>query len=585
MATLPIVEGGQMMLRGAQGGVPMAQVSVGQVEPLAARAAAQQAGTLAQILDRMSASAFQTAERLAPIEAMQFAADNPITPEQIELAKNGLPMDAGWQGTLFGQALKKARSFELATHFEMEGKNDLTKMLAEIRANPGKVDSEQISQKIATITNGYSKALASADPEAALKFRATMATNGNTVLNAAYEAQLKHEQSVRRIKVDQYFDQTTQLMYQEAMQDPTTFLQRADMHRANVTQAALALGDVAVQREYSTKIQQAIMGAQVNAITSKLMEDDRYFQDTTRTINALRSGAMLFDDKFTPMMNAIKNLDPAATNEIIKNFRAEISARIAKREDDAKVDKQNRENEAQTLMATYFDPATPASQKRDLAQAIVRTRTLSVEQIEKFLDPQGRPGDRYAQAAMETLIDNGIIENFDVLMREANRAGMNGQQFVELNRRLIQRSDRDSVEAMRFIRQSAGVPDVASVFASKDDQFKIDKNDAITQRYNTLLNDWRMQNPGFPRIPYRDLARQAVDQYNQTEKADANKARSRRAINDAVADFKKNKTLPADLTIDENTNLDDLAKRYGKLRPEDIDYLQRHQRILRGVSR
>ncbi len=583
MATLPVVEGGQIMLRGAQGGVPMAQASPQVVEPIAARAAAQQAGTMAQILDRMSASAFQEAGRLAPIEAMQFAADNPITPEQIEMAKNGLPMDAGLQGSIFGQALRKARSFELASHFEMEGKNELVKMLADVKA--GKVTGEDISQRIATISNGYSKALASADPEAALKFRATMATHGNTVLNAAYEEQLKREQSIRRIKIDQYMDNTQRLMFAEAMQDPDTFLQRAEVHRKNVTDAAMLLGDVAVQREYSTKIQSAIMAAQVNAITTKLMEDDRYFQDTTRTINALRSGAMLFDDKFTPMMNAIKTLDPAATNEIIKNFRAEVSARIAKRDDDAKIDKQNRENEAQNLMATYFDPATPASQKRDLAQAIVRTRTLSVEQVEKFLDPQARPGDRYAQAGIETLIDNGVIENFDVLMREANRAGMNGQQFVDLNRRLIQRSDKDQSEAFRFIRQSAGVPDVASVFASKDDQFKIDKNDAITQRYNTMLNDWRLQNPGLSRVPYRDLARKAVDEYNQTDRADANKVRSRKAIEDAVTDLKKEKRLPPEVTIDENTNLDDLLKQYKKLRPDDIDYLQRHQRTLRGVSR
>jgi predicted DCC family thiol-disulfide oxidoreductase YuxK len=583
MATLPVFEGGQIMLRGAQGGVPMVQVSPGQVEPLAARAAAQQSGTLAQILDRMSTSAFQEAGRLAPLEAMQFAADNPITPEQIEMAKNGLPMDAGLQGSIFGQALRKARSFELASHFEMEGKNELVKMLADVKA--GKVNGEEISQRISTISNGYSKALASADPEAALKFRATMATHGNTVLNAAYEEQLKREQSIRRIKIDQYMDNTQRLMFAEAMQDPDTFLQRAEVHRKNVTDAAMLLGDVAVQREYSTKIQQAIMGAQVNAITTKLMEDDRYFQDTTRTISALRSGAMLFDDKFTPMMNAIKTLDPAATNEIIKNFRAEVSARIAKRDDDAKIDKQNRENEAQNLMATYFDPATPANQKRDLAQAIVRTRTLSVEQVEKFLDPQQRPGSKYDQATLETAIDNGTIVDFDVLLRQSNIAGLNGQQFLDLNRRLINRTEKDQTEAQRFIRQSAGVPDVQSVFASKDDQFKIDKKEAIEKIYNTLLDDWRLKNPALKQAPYRDLSRQAVDQYNQTDRADANKSRSRKAIEDAVADLKKEKRLPPEVTIDENTNLDDLLKRYGKLRPDDIDYLQRHQRTLRGVSR
>lgn len=583
MATLPVVEGGQIMLRGAQGGVPMAQVSPGQVEPIAARAAAQQAGTMAQILDRMSASAFQEAGRLAPIEAMQFAADNPITPEQIEMAKNGLPMDAGLQGSIFGQALRKARSFELASHFEMEGKNELVKMLADVK--DGKVTGEQISQRIATISNGYSKALASADPEAALKFRATMATHGNTVLNAAYEAQLKREQSINRIKVDQFMDNSQRLMFSQALQDPDNFLQLADTHRKNVTDAALLLGDAAVQREYSTKIQNAIMAAQVNAITTKLMEDDRYFQDTTRTINALRSGAMLFDDKFTPMMNAIKNLDPVATNEIIKNFRAEVSARIAKRDDDEKLDKRRREVEFNVLAIEYFDPATSPARKRELSRPMAELRVMGIEQLEKVIDPQQRPGSKYDQATIETAIDNGTIVDFDVLMRESNRAGLNGQQFLDLNRRLINRTEKDQVEAQRFIRQSAGVPDVQSVFASKDDQFKIDKKEAIDNIYNTLVNDWRLKNPSLKQAPYRDLSRQAVEQYNQTERVDKNKERARTAIASTVADLIKEKKLPAGVTIDENTNLDDLATRYGKLRPDDIDYLQRHQRILRGVSR
>ena len=521
-------------------------------------------------------------QRLAPLEAMQFVADNPITPEQIEIAKNGLPIARRGTGNIFDEAVAKARSFELASHFEMEGKNELVKMLADVKA--GKITGEEVSQKIATISNGYSKAIAPTDPEAALKFRATMATHGNTVLNAAYEEQLKREQSIRRIKIDQYMDDTQRLMFAEAMQDPDTFLQRAEVHRKNVTDAAMLLGDVAVQREYSTKIQGAIMAAQVNAITTKLMEDDRYFQDTTRTINALRSGAMLFDDKFTPMMNAIKNLDPAATNEIIKNFRAEVSARISKRDDDVKIDRQNRENEAQNLMATYFDPATPASQKRDLAQAIVRTRTLSVEQIEKFLDPEARPGDKYAFAALQTAIDMGQIPDFQELLRQSNRAGMNGDQFVQLNKQLIEKSEKEQTEARQFIRRSSGVPDVQSVFASKDDQFKIDKNEAILQRFNSMLSDFRQQNPG-QRIPYADLSRKAVDDYNQTERADKNKERSRKAIEDAVTDLKKEKRLPPEVTIDENTNLDDLLKQYKKLRPDDIDYLQRHQRTLRGVSR
>lgn len=584
MATLPMVESGQIMMRPPQGGVPMVQVNPVQVEPIAARAAAQQAGTMAQILDRMSASAFREAERLAPIEALQYAADNPITPGQIELAKNGLPIESGWKGTIFDQALRKARSFELASHFEMEGKNELVKMLADVKAGKPGTDGEAISQKIATISNGYAKSLAALDPEAALKFKATMATHGNTVLNAAYEEQLKREQSVRRIKLDEYMDNSIRFMFAEAEQDPETFLQRAEIHRKNVTDAALLLGDAAVQREYSNKINSALRDAQVNAITNKLMQDDRYFQDTTRTINSLRTGVMIFDDKFTPMMNAIAKLDPAATNEIIKNFRAEVSARIAKRDDDEKIDKRRREIEFNTLAIEYFDPATSPARKRELAKPMAELRVMSVEQLEKVVDPQQKPGDKYQFAAIQTAIDMGSIQDFQTLLGEANRSGMNGEQFIQLNKQLIEKSEKEQTEARQFIRRSSGVPDVQSVFASKDDQFKIDKNEAILQRFNSMVSDFRQTNPG-ARIPYTDLSRRAVDDYNKTERADKNKERSRAAITNAVADLIKEKKLPAGVTIDENTNLDDLAKRYDKLRPDDIDYLQRHQRALREISR
>jgi len=54
------IESGQMQLRSV-GGVPMVQAQQQQVDYIGPKVAAQGAGQLAQILDRMSASAFQTA--------------------------------------------------------------------------------------------------------------------------------------------------------------------------------------------------------------------------------------------------------------------------------------------------------------------------------------------------------------------------------------------------------------------------------------------------------------------------------------------------------------------------------------------
>jgi glucose-6-phosphate 1-dehydrogenase len=83
------IESGQMQLRSV-GGVPMAQVQQQQVDYIGPRVAAQGASQLAQILDRMSANAFQTAGVMRQQEGLQFVADNKLTSEQVQLAKDGV---------------------------------------------------------------------------------------------------------------------------------------------------------------------------------------------------------------------------------------------------------------------------------------------------------------------------------------------------------------------------------------------------------------------------------------------------------------------------------------------------------------
>lgn len=580
MATM--IESGQMMLRGAQGGVPMAQPSIQPVEPVAARAAAQYAGTMAQLLDRMSESAFQQAGKLAQQEALQFAADNPITPEQVELAKNGMPIVKGMEGNIYNDALRKARGLQLSSHFEIEGRNELAKLLLDIQN--GKATGEQVSQKIATFTDGYSRALAAQDPEAAIKFRATMATHGNTVLNAAYEAQLKREQQQKIIKLDMAIDDVGKLLYAAAVQVPDQFEMLADVHRRNISTTALTLGNIGVQKEYSDKFEKMVRAAKVSVITNQL-QNDAYFANTSQTIADIRSGSLGQGNKYNNMLIGLVARDQAAVEDIVKTFRGEVSARISQREDAEKLDKRQRDIKANDLMIEYFTPGTPMTRQRDIAHEVAKLNVMSIEQLEKFLDPKQKPGDPYAFSAIRYATQLGEYPDFQSLLAVANRHGMNGEQFNELSRELKQPMDRDRTDAIRFIRRSSGTPDVVSVFATAQDQHKIDKEQKILRYFDTAVENFRVQNPG-QRIPFGSLADQAVQQYNNIEKADARRDGALKAIANTVADLVKTNRLPASITIDANTNLDDLKRRYPKLREvEDIDYLRQQQNILREVAR
>ena len=201
----------------APGGAPMERVVPQQVDYMvAAREQARTASTMGEILDRMSQTVFGMAKDMAQEEALKFAASNPITDEQLQLAKEGLPSAISGVGklgsdvTVYGKALQKARMLQLSGHFEMEGRNELTKMLVDVQN--GQADSQSVAAKIANVTDGYAKSLAQIDGEAAIKFRATMATHGNTVLNAAYEAEQKRRKATDLAKFDLDFDNSMQLL-------------------------------------------------------------------------------------------------------------------------------------------------------------------------------------------------------------------------------------------------------------------------------------------------------------------------------------------------------------------------------------
>jgi len=94
------------------------------------------------------------------------------------------------------------------------------------------------------------------------------------------------------------------------------------------------------------------------------------------------------------------------------------------------------------------------------------------------------------------------------------------------------------------------------------------------------VNAFRQTNPGVP-IPYKQIARQTEDTYNTGDRADAIKSKARTEINNTINDLTSSKKLPAGIVIDENTNIDDLAKRY-KLNENDTTYLRQRQKTLRG---
>ena len=448
------IESGRMQIAGV-GGVPMQRVNQPGVDYIGPRAEAQAAGSLAQVLDRMSQYAFGEAKRQRADEGLQYAANNPPTAEQLEAAKNGDPSSLTPQGnsTYFDQAVRKARSFELSAHFEIEGRNELAKLLSDVEA--GTATSEQVEARITTLTEGFAKSLSKVEPEAALKFRATMATHGNTVLNAAYSAEVKRAKAQRMAKFDMDFDNGVRLLETTVTQHPEKLAAMADVFRTNVNTQALLLGDAALQKEYSTKFEVALRGAKINALT-KEFASEAYMGDLVTTLQKIRMGDA---GRLSPVLQDLITNDFDAVAKVTANVMAAQNQRDA-------AEKAKREDEKRKDFAEFLPlydqavaaPEGSAQRKRltdQIAQIAMRDSGAVPLSVIKDLREPSKEGNAMVEFNVLNGIYSGTITSNDEIYKTP---GLNGKQKVSLLKTLNSENRRDQSELDRGMARLAGIP-------------------------------------------------------------------------------------------------------------------------------
>jgi len=581
MAT-QLIDSGRIQLQGG-GSVPMQRVTPQAVEPIGARVQAQGSSQIADALDRMSAQLFQDSFRLREQEGLQFAAQNPLTPEQFEAAKNGnlSTLDLGGNPvSVFQQAVRKARALQLSQRFEMEGNAELVNLLKMVEL--GEANSEQVLTKINTMTDGLGRTLSKIDPEAVYKFRASMATTGNAVYEKALNAEIKRAQEQALIRVDANFRNRREILQAVAEDKPETFDLHAQVFLSDITRQAQTLSNPTLQAQFSQQAIQAIKEAKVNIIVKQLNTPENAASNPLDVTGRIRRGEL---GRHSPLLKSLltgPQRDEAAVRNIEKEFMSYATDYIRLRDENEKKDKRDREIKANTLMTEYFQPGTNNKRKVDIANEVAGLRVLSIEQLEKFLDPKSKDGDPYVMADIENRIVNGDIASYQDLRGIAMRAGMSGKQFSQLSDRLFSGVTKAEADALRYIRRAAGVPDVQSLFATDANKAQIAKEERVKGIFKDKVNEFRTKNPG-QTIPYEQLARDADAAYTQADGKDAVKNAARASLKRDVDDLVKKKKVTDGFTIDESTNVDDLVQKK-IISEKDAPRIKRQIDVLRGVS-
>lgn len=462
MAELQLLQSGRVENAGVSGAVTP-QVNVPQVDYVGLKAGAQASNTIAGALDRLSANLFGIASDAAKQAGMQYVADNPITDEQLQAAKTGNMdgLNLGARGSLnvFDQAVRKARAFEVSANFEAEARNELATMLTQIES--GKVTTEQAQQQIGTMMAGYSRSLSQVDPEASLKFRATIATAGNTVLAKAAEAEMKRAKEQQLIKFDRDFDASVRLLEAAVSQgfwvDSKTGQKRsvedlADVYRQSISTSALLLGDAQTQKAYSDKFEAALKSAKIGAVSAHVTATE-FSADPEAGLALLRQGQI---GKMTDVFMAMPFEDKA---KVVANYMVTVNQREAA----AKDKREAGERAALSQFIPLYNQAIAlpegSAQRKQLVSQIASLAEANpkVVPISVLADLQKPNTDGNPMVEFNALsaIYSGRITSPDQIYA---MPGLTGKQKVSLLGKLVSEDRREQSELDRGISRLAGIP-------------------------------------------------------------------------------------------------------------------------------
>ena len=474
MADLPLIQSGRIENIGIPGAVTP-QVSAPQVDYTGLKAGAQYSSQVAQTLDRLSQSLFGIASEAAKQSGMQYVADNPITDEQLQAAKNGNVESLRLGGTfnVFDQAVRKARAFEVSASFEAEARNELATMLTAIEQ--GQATTEQVQTKINTMMTGYGKSLAQVDPEASLKFRATIATAGNTVLAKAAEAELKRAKQQKLIKFDQDFDASVRLLEAAVSQgfwvDPKTGTKRsvddlADVYRQTISTSALLLGDATTQKTYSDKFEAALKNAKIGAVSSFVTAPE-FSADPEAGLAMIRAGNV---GKMSDVYKAMPFEDQA---KVMANYMVAINQRETVTKQKQAAAKREGEIQLATLMQEMYtapagSPAQRAAQSKivGLAQAVPGVVTDAT--LKDILQPKQPKSDPMVEFNVVRGILDGTITTAGQVLGYVGK-GLTGNDAVGALKLINSENRRDQSEIERGINRLAGINQTGGIVV-------IDKN-------------------------------------------------------------------------------------------------------------
>ncbi len=466
MAEIEKLQSGRVGIQGAPGAATP-QVVFPQMTPeIALVQQAKYQGTMADKLDRMTSIIFREAGEVSQKAGLQWAAENPLTQAQLQAMAKGDLSTVGLGNTtsVFDNAVRKVRAFELSAHAEAEAS---TKML-EIyqQAERGELDFEGVRTQIKSLTDGFGQSLANVDPESSFKYRASMATMGNKIIDEAGKLEGKRRILQNGIKTDrmyQNFVRMAEMVYNGENQiDPSTGqpIVKEEIVNAmaeNFLNNTIALVGMPGAQAYQAKIIKDLTDTKVNALTKYIADEFGALPDAFARLRIGDAGRLTDVYQSLPMESQAK---------VMQTYLTKISTEMSIRDQTDKANRTDRELQTITLFK-QLQGLGEGPQKQALLRQMADLRVVGFDDLNKIAKGEGDSNPMALFNAKEAIY-NGTITSSAQIRNLPLTAG-DKVRMLDVLQSNTKDQDRQLESGMRKL---AGIPDGLVTLDPKGDEFK-----------------------------------------------------------------------------------------------------------------
>lgn len=472
MAELPLVQGFRTQVQNAPSPA-LPQVSFAQQNPeIAYQAEARYQGTVGDVLDRMSRAAFGVAGELSQRAGLQFAAENPLTPAQLQAMSKGDMSDVklGSPLNVFNSAVRKARAIEVSAHAEVEAREQLVKLMQ--RAEAGELSTDEVRSQIAALTNGYGSAIAKVDPDASFKYRAAMATVGGRVIEKVAEFEGQKRIIANSVKVQRLMttmQQEIALASTSKMPiDPATgkempMTQYVDALKQNFLTNATALLGPAAAAQYVGRIDKDINDTMVNAVAQHISTDPQFAGRPDAVQRLLRGDA-------GSASNAFQALLPDDKAKVVAAYMTADAQKYTLQQR-AKAQGEEGGRRQLTSLFVNYSLETDPERKAALQVRMLQHPSLTMDLAKTLTDPPKT--SETGKAIVESLIRNGQITTEAQLWKAGQDYAVYDKDLGQLFTKYLNLyAPVDGSYVKGKLRQAANVPEGLVQIDPKSDYAK-----------------------------------------------------------------------------------------------------------------